>query len=175
MAVKTQMRTTLPPCWMHEAFNVEHYRFVWCVRTERLRSDHRNRVCIKNKQATQTPHGSQSFYTVSMKWYVYVQICVCVLWLFSIFVTLILNFNVIIRHAIQTNRGSTHTYGSLLHSGSNRHRRPATQHPTNINKATEDFGPLMPEYGETLRFAWMAWPYYFLFLLEQTRLSRRCF
>lgn len=33
------------------------------------------------------------------------------------------------------------THGSLLKSGSNRHRCPATQHRTNINKATENIRP----------------------------------
>lgn len=88
-------------------------------------------------------------------------VCVCCNCLFPIFVALILNSHVIIGHAIQTNRGSAHTYGSLLKSGSNRHRRPATQHQT-VTKATENFGPPMPEHRETLRFAWMAWPYYFV-------------
>lgn len=66
-------------------------------------------------------------------------VCVCCFCLFSISVSLIFNFNVI-RHAIQTNRGSTHTYGSLLRSASNRHRRPATQHQSHINKATRASG-----------------------------------
>lgn len=86
MAVKTQMSTTLPTYWMHEAFTVAHYRFVWCVRTERLRPDHHNRVCIKNKQATadarwfsrSTPWVRSEFCDVCM----YKSVCVCVLWLF---------------------------------------------------------------------------------------------
>lgn len=72
--------------------------------------------------------------------------CVCVWWLFffSISVTLIFNFNVI-RHAIQTNRGSTRTDTTHTTATTTKWfqqtRRPATRHQPDINEATENLRP----------------------------------
>lgn len=84
------------------------------VLEQRLGPEHQNRVCVQNKRATQTPDGSVILHREDKVSSVMCActnlcVCVCVVALHFLFLSVILNFDVIIRHAIQTNRGSTHT------------------------------------------------------------------
>lgn len=108
-------------------------------------------VCALKTNKQRRRRMVQSFYTVSTK----VSFCDVCMYKSVCVAVEFLNFNEIIRHALQTNHGSAPTREAHSAKIHNVLQHNATPNP-NINTAAENFGARLlplPEHGEALRFA----------------------